>query len=179
MRSKRAIAQEQWRLKNPEKVKANKQRYYAKHRVEVLARVKRYYYENREARQQYGRDFHALHKDKLNSQSLSRRRNRPEWYLWSSARNRAKKRGLEFTLLPEDVKIPLICPVLGIPLQIVGGKVTAHSPTLDRVDNSKGYTKENTLVVSFRANNLKSDATFEELRQLADFYSDKEEVKYA
>ena len=34
----------------------------------------------------------------------------------------------------------------------------------------KGYVKENILVVSMKANRIKTDATVEEIRKVADFY---------
>lgn len=86
-----------------------------------------------------------------------------------AARNRAKKSGLECTLTLEDIVIPELCPVLGIPLfaSAGGGKrpptMLENSPSLDRINNDKGYTPDNIRVISMRANNLKSDATLEEL----------------
>lgn len=86
-----------------------------------------------------------------------------------AARNRAKKAGLECTLKVEDIVIPEFCPVLGIPLfaSAGGGKrpptLLENSPSLDRIDNNKGYTPDNVRVISMRANDLKSDATLEEL----------------
>lgn len=72
-----------------------------------------------------------------------------------------------------------MCPVLGIPLFKGTGKLTDNSPTLDRIDSTGGYTKDNVLVVSARANRIKSDATIEELLKVALYYlqlitSDKE-----
>jgi hypothetical protein len=43
------------------------------------------------------------------------------------------------------------------------------SPSLDRIDNSKGYVKGNVAVISFRANTLKNNATADELRAIANF----------
>lgn len=80
---------------------------------------------------------------------------------------------MDFNLLPEDIVIPDVCPVLGIELRHNYGKngPTDHSPTVDRIDNSKGYVRGNVIVVSFRANRLKSDATSAELLRVANFYS--------
>ena len=74
-----------------------------------------------------------------------------------------------FSLTKEDIIIPDVCPVLGIPLQIGSGRPSANSPTLDRRDNSKGYTPENTFVISYRANSIKSDATPEELEKVLSY----------
>jgi hypothetical protein len=87
--------------------------------------------------------------------------------LWQRAKQRARRDGREFTIFPEDIHIPDVCPVLGTPL-LVGGTYTkrANSPSLDRIDNSKGYTPDNICVISNRANNLKNDATPEEMRRV-------------
>lgn len=86
--------------------------------------------------------------------------------LWNAARVRARKRKLEFTLLLDDIVVPEFCPVTGIRLESHKGTVRWSSPTLDRVDNAKGYTKENSWVISARANSWKSNFTLDELRQM-------------
>jgi hypothetical protein len=100
-------------------------------------------------------------------------RRRPVQAMLSRARSSAKKRGLDFAITPADVTIPKRCPVLGIPLvNTVGeGRRVDGSITLDRIDNTRGYVPGNVLVVSWRANRIKSDASLEELRLIADFYS--------
>lgn len=95
------------------------------------------------------------------------------------AKGRAKTKGLPFNITEADIRIPSVCPVLGIPLFKGTGKLTDNSPTLDRIDSTGGYTKDNVLVVSARANRIKSDATIEELLKVALYYlqlitSDKE-----
>lgn len=88
----------------------------------------------------------------------------PNYILWNKAKERAKVKHLEFSILPEDIIIPTICPLLNIPL--IKGIKTMHnnSPTLDRIDTTKGYTKDNIWVISWRANRLKSDSSLNELR---------------
>jgi len=46
----------------------------------------------------------------------------PETYLWTTAKSRAKKTGREFTITKYDIKIPTICPVLGIPIIVDVGQ---------------------------------------------------------
>lgn len=79
-----------------------------------------------------------------------------------ACRKRANKSGLECSISVEDIVIPKVCPVLGIPLVWATGKQTNNSPSIDRVDNSKGYTKDNIRVISMRANRLKSNMTIDE-----------------
>ncbi len=80
----------------------------------------------------------------------------------TSARKRAKDKGLAFNLTSADILIPDICPVLNIPLMRNKNVVGSNSPSLDRVDNSKGYTPGNVQIISNRANTLKNSASLEE-----------------
>jgi hypothetical protein len=106
-----------------------------------------------------------------------RRRDPVRSMIWL-ARSRAKKSGLEFTITQSELFIPAECPVLGIPLTYGLGKGEGQSmeardsrASLDRIDNSKGYVPGNVVVVSYRANRLKSDADVSELLKLARFYA--------
>jgi hypothetical protein len=90
----------------------------------------------------------------------------PEAYLLHSAKNNAWRRGSEITITLEDIIIPDVCPVLGIPLFKQGGVRTDNSPSLDRLDNTKGYIKGNVWVISWRANKLKGEGTLAELEAL-------------
>lgn len=106
------------------------------------------------------------------------RRKDPLRALWKNARERARNRGLEFTIRWEDLRVPSHCPILCIPLQShLGLGRTGHhvdySPSIDRIDNSRGYTPDNIVIVSYRANRLKSDASIEELRKIVEFYDEQ------
>lgn len=93
--------------------------------------------------------------------------------LWSNLKNSALVRGIPFDLKPTDIDeigIPINCPVLGIPLFFHRGRVQDDSISFDRIDSSLGYCVGNVIVVSYRANRLKSDATLDELRRIAGFY---------
>lgn len=93
----------------------------------------------------------------------------PVYALWSGARRRAKKAGLPFDLDLDDLHIPEVCPVLGIPLRHGRTAMGDNSPTLDRVDPRAGYTKDNVVIVSARANFIKRNASASELRAIADY----------
>lgn len=100
----------------------------------------------------------------------------PEGYLLMHAKVRAKRAGREFSLSRGDLCIPQRCPVLGIPLVSGRGKKgtagqSNNSPTVDRIDNGRGYVPGNVVVISWRANSLKGDASMWELQQLVNFYS--------
>jgi hypothetical protein len=83
--------------------------------------------------------------------------------MWMGARTRARERGLEFTIVQADVVVPEKCPILGVTLRRHKGRVGPSSPSLDRIDPTKGYVPGNVQVVSYRANMLKNDATISEL----------------
>jgi len=83
----------------------------------------------------------------------------PEQFMLIAARSRAKAKNIPFNLLLEDVVIPKLCPVLGIPLILGNGGTSDNSPTLDRIIPELGYIKGNIAVISWRANRIKSNAT--------------------
>lgn len=88
----------------------------------------------------------------------------PEQMMLNNARARAKKKGVPCTITKADLLIPAVCPVLGIPMVITGGKPTDNSPSLDRRIPELGYVPGNVAVISYRANRIKNDATLQELR---------------
>jgi|DEB0MinimDraft_10_1074344.scaffolds.fasta_scaffold62231_2 hypothetical protein len=104
---------------------------------------------------------------------LKKRKEHPEYFLWKSAKKRAREKGRDFDITPDDIIIPEFCPYLGIPISHeVGGKSRRPgSPSLDRIDSARGYVKGNILVCSWRANNIKSDATLNELITLTKQWS--------
>jgi len=90
--------------------------------------------------------------------------------LVSLARQRARKKGIEFSITADSLYLPTHCPALGIEIDyaIAGGWKT-NSPTLDRVDNSRGYVPGNVFVISFRANAIKSDASLSDLEKIISY----------
>jgi hypothetical protein len=106
-------------------------------------------------------------KDKIKHQAYCQkyRENNRALVLLGQARYRAKKKGIEFNLELSDVVIPKVCPVLKIPLSAgsSSGGPRGCSPSLDRVDNTKGYIKGNVQVMSHKANTMKHCANNNEL----------------
>jgi len=60
----------------------------------------------------------------------------PIRYLYNQAKYRAKKQGKEFSIERDDLVIPELCPILGIPMFFSEGYRTGNSLSIDRVDNS-------------------------------------------
>lgn len=83
----------------------------------------------------------------------------------ASAKKRALEKNLEFDLELCDVELPRYCPILGIPLYT--SKLNSDfSPSIDRINNLKGYIKNNINIISTRANRIKNDSTFDEIEKL-------------
>ena len=95
-----------------------------------------------------------------------------EKYLVYSAKSRAKKHGIPFDLTIEDVKIPTVCPILGIPI-FWGSKITDNSPSLDRIIPDLGYIKGNVCVISYKANRYKSNMTRDMFQKFLDYIDGK------
>ena len=92
---------------------------------------------------------------------------------FDNAKIRAKKKEIPFTVSRAyvDSITPTHCPVLGIELIRGGSKGPKdNSFSIDRIIPSKGYEEGNIIIVSNRANRLRSDSNPTELRIIADFY---------
>lgn len=86
----------------------------------------------------------------------------------------AKKRNIPFELTILDLynlSFPLVCPILNIPLKYNRINAEDNSYSIDRIDSTRGYSNDNIVVISLKANKLKSNATAIELNQLSEFYS--------
>jgi|TARA_R110000851_G_scaffold160270_3_gene303508 hypothetical protein len=93
--------------------------------------------------------------------------------LYNNLKASAKKRDIPFDLSPsdiDDIGIPLTCPVLGMPIYFYRDNVQPDSISFDRIDSSKGYSRDNLIIVSYRANKIKSDATLGELEKVFRYY---------
>ena len=90
----------------------------------------------------------------------------------------AEKRGIESTLSYEDFYILksqdcFYCDIPNFFLEEYSTHLHVNTPwmTLDRKDNSKGYTKENTVACCYLCNRIKSNFfSVEEMRDLAQRY---------
>lgn len=92
-----------------------------------------------------------------------------------SAKARAKRLGLPFTIKPSDIKQPKRCPIFGMVLNYGGmGRGYGAKPdaaSLDRIYPEKGYVPGNVVVISWKANRAKSMLTPSELSKMAAFYA--------
>lgn len=94
--------------------------------------------------------------------------------LYNRLKTSAKKRGIPFDLTLTDLNNltwPITCPIMGIPLKHNKGIPQDDSYSIDRIDSSCGYSANNIIVISYKANRLKSNATKEDLEKISTFYS--------
>lgn len=113
--------------------------------------------------------YWAENKERQLEQRYDKRRQDPRRELINSIRSRARARGLEFDIDVDDIVIPDRCPILGIPLSVGIGTRTDSSPSVDRINNDRGYVKGNVQVISFRANRIKNDASLEEMQKIVEY----------
>lgn len=120
--------------------------------------------------------WHRDNQEKNNQIKARIRSEHPLWHIFYGARQRARKRRVPFTITFDEITWPTHCPILGIELKTYFGQRRACGPrwdsfSLDRIKPELGYVPGNVIVVSMRANRIKSDATIEELQKIARFYA--------
>ena len=90
-----------------------------------------------------------------------------------TSKQTAKAKGLQHSLTEAHLNTQLAtgkCQVTGLPVQSnigTGQKRGAYSPSLDRIDNSVGYSNSNTRIVSWQYNLAKGKFTDRDLNNLA------------
>lgn len=93
--------------------------------------------------------------------------------MYHAAKSRAKKYNREFNLEIEDLisvyPVKNRCPILDIELKWNFVGFRDNSPSLDRIDSSLGYIKNNIQIISVRANRIKNDSTIEELEKILNY----------
>lgn len=103
-------------------------------------------------------------KNKINAQKRQSAQKHIITCILNRAKRRALKYNLEFNLEPSDIIIPDKCPILEVPLFLGTKGNYEYTPSLDRIDNSKGYIKGNIQIISKKANSMKNSASLEELQ---------------
>lgn len=93
--------------------------------------------------------------------------------VYNQLKSSAKKRNIEFSLTLMDLyhlDYPITCPILQIPLKFHRGQALDDSPSIDRIDSTKGYVADNIHVISFKANRAKNNLSETELKKFAMYY---------
>lgn len=137
-----------------EEIREYDKQIYEKNRDSVRARQKVYYEENSE---------------QVMNQQREALKDNPAKGLLKLAKQRVKSSGWELTITEEDIIVPEFCPVFGVRLEFGRMDDRDNSPSLDRIDSTKGYIPGNVAVICWAANKLKSNGTAEEHRRIADW----------
>ena len=120
-------------------------------------------------RRAYNNDYRRRNNAKVRAKENAWHENRPFYNLVKLARVRAREQNIPFDLDDRKIFKPSHCPVLGLEIDYSRGtkkRAQNNSPSLDRIIPEKGYVLSNIRVISWRANNLRSDATADELRKV-------------
>jgi len=99
--------------------------------------------------------------------------------LFRRKRNNAKQKGTIWTLEFNDLIFPKYCPILGIEIDYFGDNIYRNREnccSFDRINPKEGYTKENTQIISYRANRIKNDASADELLKIGHYMKDLESL---
>lgn len=155
---RQALAAKKWYEKN-------KERLSAKRKGNRTEEHRSYYERNKEYFKLKAKEWQKNNPDKYKEVQRKSKQSNPAKSLFNKAKARCKKSGLEFSISLEDIIIPEYCPLLKVKLDSFGHK--DYCPSLDRIDNNKGYTKDNIWVISFKANRMKNTATKAELLMFA------------
>mgnify|MGYP001561560858 CR=1 FL=1 len=89
-------------------------RYYEEHKEEKKEYGARYYEGHKEEKKEYLAKYREEHKEELKEYLANYRGENKEKELLDHAKQRSKKKNLEFRLSIKDVIIPEICPVLRV-----------------------------------------------------------------
>ena len=164
-------------------------KYYQDNRFDRIEYNKKYYQDNKERLRIQQKNYRADNKEKIRDRKrkyVSNYFNIKKYTditipFLSYKICKMKERSNDVTLTAEELLqlIPkdLKCPVFGTKFTFGKGndwKFKQNSMSVDRIDNNKGYHKDNIVIVSFKANTMKSSATLKELYQVADFYYELE-----
>ena len=159
---------------NKEKVRDTSRKYYQNNKEKISTHYKKYYQDNKEKILARNKKYHnkIVNIKKYTDISIPFLNKKI-----SNMRDRSNDVTLTaeelLELIPKDLK----CPVFRTKFSFGEGNdwtTKQNSMSVDRIDNNKGYHKDNVVIVSFKANVMKSTATLKELYQVADFYYELE-----
>lgn len=147
----------------------------------------RYYEENKQEIRKRQNAWRNKNPDYRGGNKISSANTKDSWikYKLTSLKRSAKVRGLEFNLEASDISSLMVseCPISNVHLKYKRftniGKIGPNSPSVDRIDNSKGYIQGNIQIISAKINRLKGENSIRELltmcKQLINFYGENNE----
>lgn len=161
--------------KNKEDAIKNRKKYFSENREEILKKQREYHLSNKEKRNQKNRIYHLNNKEKMNKKSsdyysknkekIHEIKHTDKWYinLYSTIKRRNKhifKTDCDFNsnYLKELFETNQgICYWFKIPMQPSINPRYPLQPSIDRLDNTKGYVKDNIVICCLFANTGRSN----------------------
>ncbi len=127
------------------------------------------YQRNKEAHNKRAAKYKKSHPEVGTKSYRTAREKRPwEWPL-INARGRSQKKGFAFDLTREwcEAKWTGTCALSGLPFSFGSQDHHPFSPSIDRIESSKGYTQDNCRFVLFAVNSFKGTGTDEQMLEIA------------
>lgn len=160
---RQSLAGKQWKrldlIKNRKKYleQARKRRLANLDRARLLRRE--YYHKNRDKLRAYAKKLKALHPERQRRYRVNHRKNNRSSLIWSASKRHSLKSNLGFDLTREWIDARLNageCELTGIKFDMEG-KRTRHTPSIDRINPSGGYTQNNCRIVLWSINRALCD----------------------
>ncbi|MDE2097098.1 MAG: hypothetical protein KGL39_07620 [Patescibacteria group bacterium] len=154
---------------NPEKYRSRNKRFRERDPDRQRAQNRAAYLRHREERIAQTHVARSLHPEWRQTERTNLKARRPWHQSLLNARNRAAKKGYEFDLTREWAAATWtgFCAVSGLPFVFGKQRRFPFSPSIDRIDSSRGYTQDNCRFVLFAVNSLKGNGTDEEMVKIA------------
>ena len=90
--------------------------------------------------------------------------------LINASKQRAKLNNREHDIDVEAIKsiypVDGCCPIFGIKLEFNEAGFRDNSPSIDRIDSTKGYTRDNIQIISWKANRIKGASSLQDLEMM-------------
>jgi len=164
-----------WNLENPERRKLLARTSYERNKEKRLQLSKQWYEANKDRKSATCKAWwEAAKRGGKAAEYVVRRRQKqklePFSRLVSAAKARARKSGLEFNLTNEWASSATdgTCAISGIPFVVAVGKPSPFSPSIDRIDQTRGYTTDNCRIVLWAVNRFRGEDSDEVLLHIAE-----------
>jgi len=143
--------------------------YYHEHKERVRAYNRAWYAANKDKARAHAKAFRQRHPEKKSAYKKKAREMRDnetprEWQRRTF--NMRKRPAGRHQLKPEHLAWPTHCPVLGWELDYTGTD-PQRGWSIDKFDPALGYVPGNVTIISRLANTIKSNATIEQVEQVA------------
>lgn len=156
-----------------------RKKYAVENKESINARARKWYADNRERAIAYRKQDYVLEKNRTYLRLRYADPSLRMQTILQGARSRSKKNNIQFDEQLFSILMgtpPTYCACCNKKLDYSTGRGTDRwdSPSLDRFDNNGGYTVNNTFVLCWKCNHVKSDSTAEELETVAAYVRSKQ-----